>query len=471
MHPTNRTMKQIDKKYLLQIPSSLQKSRHKEAVLSILHAALQAVDPVQAVTRHIRLDASQNLLVQDRSYQLDRYRRVLVVGAGKAGAPMTEAVVNLLEDRLERAIVVVKEGYANINLPHRLSNRVSLIEAGHPIPDMRGQEGAQQILELLKSTTEEDLVICLISGGGSAIISSPIRPMNISDIQEMTSLLLHCGASIEEINTLRKHTEQLKGGQLARLASPAQVISLILSDVVGNPLEVIASGPTVPDSSTYEQALAIIDNYQLRQEMPDRIINHLEKGKRKEVIDTPKPGDPIFNRVQNVITGSNYLAAQASLDEAKKHKFNTQLLTTYLQGEARQAGRFMAAIVRQIADSQQPIQRPACLICGGETTVTIQGVGTGGRNMEMALGTVMDLHDISNIMFITLATDGGDGPTDAAGAIVTGETLQRSQQLGMNPLEYLNNNDSYTYFNTLGDIIKTGPTQTNVNDLSFIFAF
>jgi glycerate 2-kinase len=290
-------------------------------------------------------------------------------------------------------------------------------------------------------------------------------------MQELTNYLLACGANINEINALRKHLDRVKGGGLASMAAPAAVVTLILSDVVGDPLDVIASGPTVPDPSTYEQAYQILKKFGLLDRVPRSIAERLEGGQRNEHPETPKPGDPVFERVQNIIIGSNIQAARAAVNQAQKEGLHTMLLTTWLQGEARQAGRFLAAVGRQINADNQPVVRPACIVAGGETTVTIKGDGLGGRNQEMALGAVSELAGLPDSALITLATDGGDGPTDAAGAIVTGETLYQAYQMGLNSDDFLVRNDAYNFFEPLGDLLKPGPTHTNVNDLAFLFAW
>jgi glycerate 2-kinase len=263
----------------------------------------------------------------------------------------------------------------------------------------------------------------------------------------------------------------VKGGQLARRAAPAKVISLILSDVVGDSLEVIASGPTVPDGSTYAQALDILEKYNLKHKTAKPILDILSQGCAGEIPETPKPGDRLFQNVQNVIVGSNCIAAQAAKEQAQAEGFNTLLLTTYLQGEARQAGMFLGSILRQIVVTGEPLARPACVITGGETTVTLQGSGCGGRNQELALGAVSELRDLEDVALLSLATDGGDGPTDAAGAAATGQTMSRALAAGLSPADNLTRNDSYHFFKTLDDLFITGPTQTNVNDLQFLFAF
>jgi hydroxypyruvate reductase len=302
-------------------------------------------------------------------------------------------------------------------------------------------------------------------------MTAPVGDISLGDLQGLTTLLLGCGASIDEINTLRKHLDQVKGGKLARLAAPAQVITLILSDVVGDPLDVIASGPTVPDPTTFAVAWGILDRYNLLERTPTSILAYLRRGLLGEVPETPKGGDSVFMGVQNVVVGNNRLAARAALAEAEALGFHSLLLTTYLQGEARQAGRFLAAIARQLASDAPPLPRPACIVCGGETTVTLSGDGQGGRNQEVALGAVAEMAGLNDIALVTLATDGGDGPTDAAGAVVTGETLFRASARGLLPADFLARNDSYHFFAALEDLFKTGPTQTNVNDLALVFAF
>ncbi|MCK5315885.1 MAG: DUF4147 domain-containing protein, partial [Anaerolineales bacterium] len=348
--------------------SSLHNNPRKGAVERVLTAALQAVEPAAAVSRHVQRKEG-NLLINGQSYTLTDYRHIYVVGAGKAGSPMASSIAHILGDRLTGGIVIVKEGYANgIDLPEQ--SRIKLIEAGHPIPDERGAHATRQIIQLLKKVSQDDLVICLISGGGSALTPALVDGVTLDDLQALTSLLLASGANIIEINTLRKHLNRIKGGQLARLASPAKLVTLILSDVVGNPLEVIASGPTVPDGTTYHDAYTVLQRYELLNKAPASVITHLKKGLRGEFPDTPKPGDPIFENVQNVIIGSNIQAAEEAISQAGNEGFNTLLLTTYLEGEARQAGRFLAGIIRQVHSNGQPLPRPACIVAGGETTVT-----------------------------------------------------------------------------------------------------
>lgn len=453
-------------------------------VARILASALGSVDPGKAVQRYM-LREGDELVVNGKTYDLTSYKRILLVGAGKAGAPMMSAVVGILGDRLNKGIAITKEGYANlgsIRQKNALSARnssglnslfpnVELLEARHPIPDQRGIQGTERILDLLKETGKDDLVICILSGGGSALMTAPAPGIMLAELQNLTSALLARGATINEINSIRKHIDQVKGGGLVRSAPQATMITLILSDVVGDAIDVIASGPTVPDTSTYSQAYAVLERFDLLNTVPASITNHLKKGMRGEIKETLKTDDPAFKNVQNVVIGSNQQAAKAAVAQAVEEGYHASLLTTFLQGEARQAGRVLAAIVQQVNASGDPLPRPACLVCGGETTVTLSGNGVGGRNQELALGAVMELSGIPNVALVTLATDGGDGPTDAAGAVVTGETVERARVLGLNPQQYLAHNDSYHFFEALGDLLRPGPTQTNVNDLAFIFAF
>jgi glycerate 2-kinase len=365
-------------------------------------------------------------------------------------------------------VVITKKGSPKTK--HTLSSGISLVEAGHPLPDQQSVLGAQQVVNTLSKASSGDLIICNISGGGSSLLTYPKPGIKLEEIQILTKQLLACGATIDEINAIRKHIDVVKGGGLLDKARSSQWITLILSDVIGDPIDRIASGPTAPDPSTYEEAYEIIQRYQLLDMTPFSIINHLKQGLQKQSPETLKPGNSIFNRVYNLIIGNNSLAAAASLREAERAGFKSILLTTSLQGEASQVGLFFGAIAHQITLTGQPIPRPACILAGGETTVTLRGKGLGGRNQEAALGSVISLAGLDKTFYITLATDGGDGPTDAAGAVVSGNTYTRAQTLGLNPRDYLDRNDSYHFFEPLGDLIKTGQTLTNVGDLNFLFA-
>jgi hydroxypyruvate reductase len=430
----------------------------------VLAAALAAVDPGQAVRRAVQR-AGTRLAIGGRDYDLSRCRRVLVVGAGKAGDSMAAALHDLLGEWISDGLVVVKDGYRTAGR----HGAIRIVEAGHPVPDERSVQAAQGIAALLAEAGPDDLALCLISGGGSALLVSPAPGVSLADLKQLTGLLLACGATIFEINSLRKHLDGIKGGGLARLAAPAALATLALSDVIGDPLDVIASGPTAPDPTRFADAWGVLERYDLLEQATPAVLAHLRRGLAGELAETPKPGDPAFARVNNLIIGSNLQAAQAALEQARREGFHPLLLTTYLQGEARQAGRSLAAIARQVQANGLPVPRPACILAGGETTVTIQGDGLGGRNQEMALGAAAELAGLPQTALVCLATDGSDGPTDAAGAVVSGETLARARGLGLDPAAFLRRNDSYHFFEALDDLLRPGPTLTNVNDLAFLF--
>lgn len=443
-------------------------NRNRERALDILSAALRAVDPAEALRRHVTRQPN-SLRIGAVAYDLAATDHIYVVGCGKAGASMALAAEELLGDRLTGGWVNTKYGHrAAAAAPTR---RITVHEAGHPVPDENGVTGSRQIATLLEGASERDLVLCLISGGGSALMPLPAAGLTLDDKQTVTRLMLACGATIGELNCVRKHLSAIKGGQLARLARPAQVATLILSDVVGNPLDVIASGPTVPDPTTFADALAILAGYDLIEQVPAPVRRRLEAGRAGDLPDTPKPGDAIFTGVNNVIIGSNDLAAQAAVSRARELGFNAMLLSTYVEGEAREVGRALAGIVREMATSGHPIARPACIVVGGETTVTLRGDGMGGRNQELALAAAMKIAGLPDVAVVACGSDGTDGPTDAAGAIADGQTLPRAQALGLDAADYLARNDSYHFFAPLDGLLMTGPTGTNVNDLTLLFAF
>lgn len=434
---------------------------HRQA-LAVLEAALAAADPAQAVRRTLRREGDL-LFVEDRPYDLRQFRRILVVGAGKATAPMARAVEDLLADRLTAGTVTVKYGYT---APTAL---IAVREAGHPIPDEAGVEATQAIVDLLHDTAADDLVLCLISGGGSALMPLPVPGVSLTDLQALTEALLRSGAPIQALNTVRKHLSQVAGGQLARQAYPATVIALIVSDVVGSPLDVIASGPTVADASTFEQAWQVLERYDVLDHASAPIRQHLQRGLSGQIPDTPKPGDPALARVHNVIVTDNAHAATAAVEKATALGFNTLLLTTYLEGEAREIGRVLAALAKEMAWRGHPVSPPACLIAGGETTVTVRGQGKGGRNQEVALSAALAIQGMPGVVIASLATDGTDGPTDAAGGLVDGLTVARGQERGADALAALRDNDAYHFLERAGALLITGPTNTNVNDLLAVF--
>jgi glycerate 2-kinase len=412
------------------------------AVTRILAAGLRAVQP-------------QNLTYPGLNKIINHVDGDLfVLGVGKAAPGMVATLTPILAERAHFGLLIPKQA------PIQPPAGFEVIPGGHPVPDANSLRAGQRALELAAQLGEKDLLLCLISGGGSALMSAPHSDLTLDDLQNLTSALLACGARIDEINTLRRHLDRIKGGGLARAASPARVVSCILSDVVGNPLEAIASGPTAPDPTSRQDALNVLAKYNLMDKVSAAILRTLENAP-----ETPKPGDGLFARVENAIVGSNALAAQSALARAKSEGFRPTFLGDTWQGEARVVAKRLCEHLKN-----QP-HRPFCLVAGGETTVSITGNGLGGRNQELALAAVSELDGLQNLMLVTLATDGEDGPTDCAGAVVTGDTLARARSLGLDASDFLRRNDSYHFFKALGDGLLPGPSGTNVNDLIFLFGF
>lgn len=425
----------------------------------VFNAALKAVDPAVAVKKQVGL-TGKILRVGDRRYDLDEYARLYVAGCGKAAASMAHALEEILQDRITGGIINVKYGYTTD------LNFIKLNEAGHPIPDEAGVRGTREMVTLLRVLGEDDLVLFVISGGGSALLPLPQDGISLAEKQEVTKMLLESGASIDEMNAIRKHISKVKGGQLARAAYPATLISLLLSDVVGDRMDMIASGPTVPDESTFEECHEIVEKYSLK--LPEAALTLLQRGRNGEVEETPKPGDPIFEKTFNLIIGSNILALNAAAQKARELGYDTLILSSAIEGETKEVAKVLAAIAKEIHATGNPIQKPACIISGGETTVTIKGPGLGGRNQEFVLSSAIEIAGMDGTVILSCGTDGTDGPTDAAGAIAGGFTVQRARKLGMHPSEYLRDNDAYHFFERLDDLIKTGPTNTNVMDIRLV---
>jgi hydroxypyruvate reductase len=414
--------------------------------LAIFRAALAAANPADAVSRHLaRRDFT-------------RFRDIYVIGAGKAGASMARAAERFLGRQITAGLVNVKDGHL------AKLRRIELNQCGHPVPDERGVAGAERIAQIADAAGPGDLVICLVSGGASALLPLPAEGITLEEKQATTRLLLASGATIHQINAVRKHISRIKGGQLARLAGPARVESLLLSDVIGDDLDVIGSGPTAPDASTFITAGAILDRYRIRHRVPATVRRRIEQGERGAIPETPKPADPLFARVRNTIVGGNRLALDAAARAARQLGYRTLILSSTIQGETREIARMHAAIAREIAATGRPIRPPACIVTGGETTVTIQGDGLGGRNQEFTLAAALEIAGLPGVVVLSAGTDGTDGPTDAAGAIADGHTLARNPDAQ----SYLDRNDSYRYFQPLGDLVITGPTNTNVMDVRLI---
>ncbi len=410
----------------------------RDAARSILESALAAGDVAPLVRRHLRVDP--------------RHGRVHVLGCGKASGAMAAVAEEVVGDRIVDGFVVVKDGYG-VRV-----RRVEVSEAGHPVPDERGLAACARLLELARSAREDDLVLFLVSGGGSALTPAPAPPITLAEKQEVTRLLLASGATIGELNAVRKHLSLFKGGQLARAAWPATVLTLALSDVIGDPLDVIASGPTVPDPTTFADAREVLVRRGVAGRVPASIARRFEAGLRGEIEETPKPGDRLFGRVTTIVIGNNGLITDAAVATACRLGYRPHLATRELQGEARDVARDLVARARRL-------EPPACLIAGGETTVTVTGRGKGGRCQEFALSAALELLPTDRITILAAGTDGTDGPTDAAGAIVDAGSVGRGAAAGADARQALKDNDAYRFLGASGDLLVSGPTRTNLLDL------
>ena len=448
---------------LTQEPSAIP-DRH--ILLDIFNAALAAVDPYNAVLKAVRLERNQ-LQIAGTKYDLDSFERVIVIGAGKATARMALAMEALLGKKISSGLIVVKDGHtAPLSV-------IEQVEAAHPVPNEAGIAGAQRILQMVQAADEKTLVICLLSGGASALLVAPVDGLTLQDKQEATGLLLNAGASIDELNAVRKHLSLVKGGRLAQAAYPAQMVALLVSDVIGDPLEVIASGPTAPDNSTFADAWAVIAKYGLQEKLPPRVVDYLQRGSTGQAPETVKENDPCLDKTRNVIVASIRQALTAAEEKTGQLGYASRIIFATLQGEARDAARFLAQAARADMIEMRPGER-RCLLCGGETTVTVRGTGKGGRNQELALAFALEIEGWQGVSLLSAGTDGGDGPTDAAGAMVDGAMASRAREVGIDPLRYLDDNDSYVFFQQFDAMsgarshFKTGPTGTNVMDIQIV---
>lgn len=434
----------------------------KRRLAQIFNRGLTAVAPDAALLRHVRREAD-TLLAGGRVWPLPRQGRVLVAGAGKGVAPMAQALEGLLADCLDAGqvggLVITKYGH---ELPLR---SIRLLQAAHPVPDAAGQAATARMLDMLASATERDMVICLLTGGASALTPAPVPGLTLAHLQALTERLLACGATIEGINALRKHLSRFGGGQLARVAAPAPVLTIMISDVIGDDPAVIGSGPTAPDCSTFAQCLDIVARYRLEDQLPPPVLHHLREGAAGRIADTPKPGDPLFGKVVNVLAASNRQALEAAADEARAQGMAVTIDPQPMRGEARQAAVALVRQARQAAAASG--RRPFCLLAGGETTVSLHGTGRGGRNQEMALAASLELEGHSRVVALFAGTDGTDGPTDAAGGFAHAGTVPalggRERALAL-----LENNDSHAALQRSGDLFCTGPTRTNVMDMALV---
>ena len=436
-------------------------ARMRADAASIFESAVAAVDAQECLKRFVNLDG-RILRIGGAAYNLESFERVLVVGTGKASPRMGVALEAELGDRISDGVINTKYGHAEP------LNRVRIVECGHPVPDEAGVNGTGEILAALDAADDRTLVICLISGGGSALMPAPSEGISLQEKQDTTRLLLECGANIVELNAVRKHLSRVKGGGLARVAFPATVVSLMLSDVIGDPMDVIASGPTVPDTSTFRNCVEIIHKYEVSNRLPEAVRKRFEAGLAGEIPETPKPGDGVLERCHNVVVGSNGLAVAAAAGRARELGYNSLVLSTRLEGEAREVAHVYSAIGKEILTSGAPVAAPACVIAGGETTVTVRGNGKGGRNQELVLAGAMHLSGWHGTVLFSGGTDGTDGPTDAAGAIADAETVTRAESAGLSAIDSLKNNDAYHFFKPLDDLVMTGPTGTNVADVAFV---
>ncbi len=428
----------------------------REHLIKIFNRAVGDVEPSRLVKSHI--------------HEINDYpfKRLFVVGFGKASVQMAKAVEDAIgKDLITEGIVITKYGHSIMQTSESPNIQTfRLFEAGHPVPDENGLKATEEIIRLLKAADEDTLVLCLISGGGSALLVSPYKGISLADKQRVTELLLKAGANINELNTVRKHISRVKGGRLAEITYPARIVSFILSDVIGDRLDVIASGPTAPDSTTYADAMDVIHKFNLSDEISSSVMEVLKKGRQGLIPETPKHDSPIFRNVKNIIIGNNQIALESAKNYAEEMGYRAEIIASNITGEAREAGKWLADIARSKRSNGS--NRLNCLISGGETTVTVKGNGKGGRNMELALAFAMEIEGVKGITLLSAGTDGTDGPTDAAGAIVDGETVKKARAIGVDPLEYLNNNDSYNFFKKIDALFVTGPTGTNVMDIQIM---
>jgi glycerate 2-kinase len=438
-------------------------SKTRDDLKKIYTAAISSVDPNRAIEARVKRRGGRLKLYTNaglfRKVNLKDFDRILVVGAGKAAAPMAKAIEGIAGDRITGGLVCVKQGYTA-----ELS-KIRIIEASHPVPDARGMKAAEEILDILKSAGTRDLVISLISGGGSSLLPLPPRPISLDEKRATTDLLLKSGAGIHEINAVRKHLSLVKGGNLAKATGNAAVLNLVVSDVVGDDLGVIASGPFSPDGSTFQDALGVLERYRLVEKAPASVTDHLRRGVRGEIEENPGADSPVFKKVTSLIVASNIIALEAAKSEAARRGYHGIILSSMVEGDARDAAFWHSRIAREVAASSNPVHAPACIISGGETTVVVSGDGLGGRNMEFALHAAVFIDGLKNITVASIGTDGTDGPTDAAGAVVDGLTIFRAKEKGMDIRIYSKRNDSYHFHKELDNLIITGPTNTNVMDV------
>jgi len=450
-----------NEKQLLNNAKTSELRRARQILIELVNKAIESADPSSKMRSRVRIDG-ERLKIGTHEFDLSEVGKIIVVGGGKASGNMAEVLEEIFGNRVTGGVVNVPEGMGSVYQ----TRKIRLVEAGHPLPTGSGVKGAEEMIDLVSGLEPQDLVVCLLSGGGSALITLPAKGISLDELRETTQLLLKSGAMIQEVNAIRKHLSRIKGGQLAKAAHPAKVITLLISDVVGDRLDTIASGPTYPDPMTFSDALAVIEKYGLTKKVPKNILNHLKKGAEEKVPETPKPEEKYFLNTSYEIIASNADAIRAAMEVGKSHGFNVSTLTTTMQGEAREVGAHLATVAKGVIETSEPASRPALLISGGETTVTIKGDGIGGRNQELVLSAAIGISGLRNATVASFSTDGVDGPTDAAGAVADSFTLERAKHLKLDPELHLERNDSYSFFKGIGDLLITGPTRTNVMDLT-----
>jgi hydroxypyruvate reductase/glycerate 2-kinase len=426
----------------------------------IFLAGVESVSPDKLIRRSVSINGNM-LFISDFSISLNLINQIFVIGAGKASGGMAKELESILGNRINGGHIIVKYGHGN-KLKY-----INISEAGHPVPDSNGLDVTKKIRSLLNETRNDDLVICLLSGGGSALLTDLPEGATIEDMVKINNLLLSSGADIKEINTVRKHLSKIKGGQLAKAASPAILVNLILSDVVGDPVDVIASGPTVPDTTTFGDAIAILKKYNLLKKIPTPLKDYLQKGAEGGYPETPKPGDPIFSTTQNFIIGNNKMAMEAAFRKAMEFGLNPLIIDSALEGDTTKTAEDIVAIAIRF-QNDVTVKKPCCLLFGGETTLKIEGNGIGGRNQHLALYAAWLLRDKEKITLLSAGTDGSDGPTKAAGAVVNTHTFDTAYSKGLDIKKYLENFDSFHFFEIAGGLVITGPTLTNVMDIIIV---
>lgn len=432
----------------------------RQICLETLEYALKQTNPSREIRKKIKL-SNNNLKIFDETINLRKTNKIYVIGMGKASQNMAKEIEKILSEKITEGTVVTKHGYKDTSL-----ERIKTLEAGHPQPDEDSLVAGGEILKIAQKTKKDDLVINLISGGGSSLLTVPIEPISLKDLVKTTNLLLSSGATINEINAVRKHISQVKGGRLAKTMQEAHVISLIVSDVVGDSLDVIASGPTVPDSTTYSDALKVLKKYSLLNQVPNSVLKHLKKGGSGKTKETPKKKDFENLKIKNFIISSNDKATEAAEKKGKEFGLNTLMLSRMIEGESKEAGIFFAGILKDIVRTNTPIDPPALIISGGETTVTLKNImGDGGPNQEFVLGAAMKIAGLENVAVAAIDTDGSDGPTNVAGGIVDGGTFGVLDDRGIDVLEVLEAHNSKFGLEEADGVVLTGPTGTNVNDL------